>query len=290
MKILVTGGLGFVGSHLVDKLVDEGNEVYVIDDLSSESASLDNKNEKALYSAPCKVEDLFDVYNGIRFDKIFHLAAKARIQPSFDNPLDYFKSNGYGTAVVMEYARQFNCGIVVYATTSSKNHGSAYITPYTYSKVCGEDILKTYSHCYDTNCAMATFYNVYGPREPREGEWATVVAKFGRQWAEGAQLTVVGDGTQTRDFTHVSDIVDGLIAISKGTWKAHNFDLGRGVPISILDVAKTYTDNDMSRIDFVPLRKNEGMHTMAEWKKTEILLNWKANLDLITYIQKNKNK
>lgn len=290
-NILITGGLGFVGSNLVDKLCDEGHYVVVIDDLSSESASRNYMNPRANYIID-KVQNIryMPQLSDVRFDAIYHLAAEARIQPSFDRPTDYFNSNALGTSELMEYARITNAGIVVYATTSSKNHGSDYISPYTYYKVVGEGILKTYSKCFDVNCAMATFYNVYGPREPKIGEWATVVAKFGRQWATGEQLTVVGDGTQTRDFTHVNDIVDGLIAISKGDWKAHNFDLGRGVPISILDVAKAYTNNDMSRIDFVPLRKNEGMHTEAEWKKTETLLNWRANLDLITYIQNNKNK
>lgn len=290
-NILVTGGLGFVGSNLVDMLCDAGHRVTVLDDLSSESSSKNYMNPNATYIFD-KVQNIRNIefFEGFQFDKIFHLAAEARIQPSFERPTNYFNSNALGTSELMEFARETESGIVVYATTSSKNHGSDYITPYTYYKVVGEGILKTYSECFDMNCAMATFYNVYGPREPRVGEWATVVAKFGRQWAEGNQLTVVGDGTQTRDFTHVEDICKGLIKISEGNWKAHNFDLGRGVPVSILDVAKAYTNNDMSRIDFVPLRKNEGMHTSAEWKKTETLLNWRANLDLITYIQNNKNK
>ena len=134
---------------------------------------------------------------------------------------------------------------------------------------------------------MATFYNVYGPREPRVGEWATVVAKFGRQLAEGSKLTVVGDGSQTRDFTHVDDICQGLIRISEGSWKAHNFDLGRGEPISILDLAKLYT-TDMSKIQFVPLRKNEGLHTESEWRKTETLLKWRSTKNLKEYIKQNK--
>lgn len=282
MKILVTGGLGFVGSNLVDMLVDEGHDVYVIDDMSSTSATVNNINKKATYYYGCvtKLFDLISVEHN-KFDKIFHLAAKARIQPSFDEPLDYFKSNMYGTAVVMEFARLSKSGIVVYATTSSKNHGSPYITPYTYSKVAGEDILRTYVHCYNQNCAMATFYNVYGPREPKKGEWATVVAKFIRQAQDKQPLTVVGDGTQSRDFTHVEDICKGLIAISNGTWNAHNFDLGRGEPVTILELAKMISSN----IKFVPLRKNEGMHTESEWKKTETMLGWRAKNNLSDYIK-----
>ena len=159
MKILVTGGLGFVGSNLVDMLVSQGNEVWVIDDLSSESATHDNGNQFAEYIID-RVENINQILLGHRFDKIFHLAAKARIQPSFERPLEYFHSNALGTAELMEFARISGSGMVVYATTSSKNHGSPYITPYTYSKVIGEGILKTYAECFDQPCAMATFYNV----------------------------------------------------------------------------------------------------------------------------------
>jgi UDP-glucose 4-epimerase len=283
MKTLVTGGLGFVGSNLVDILVSQGNDVTVLDDLSSESSTLDNRNPKASYQID-KVEDINKIFQEYRFDKIFHLAAKARIQPSFENPSEYFNSNALGTSEVMEFARLSKSGIVVYATTSSKNHGD-YISPYTYYKVVGEGILKTYANCFDMNCAMATFYNVYGPREPRAGEWATVVAKFGRQFEEGEKLTVVGDGLQSRDFTHVEDICNGLIKISEGDWRGHNFDLGRGNPVSILDVAKMWTDNDLSKITFVPLRKNEGQHTESDWMKTYSLIKWRAEKDLSDYIK-----
>ena len=286
MKILVTGGLGFVGSNLVDILVSQGNDVIVLDDLSSESSTLDNRNPKASYQID-KVEDINKIFQGYKFDRIFHLAAKARIQPSFDNPSEYFSSNALGTSEVMEFARLSKSGIVVYATTSSKNHGE-YISPYTYYKVVGEGILKTYANCFDMNCAMATFYNVYGPREPRIGEWATVVAKFGRQFEEGEKLTVVGDGSQSRDFTHVDDICNGLIKISEGDWRGQNFDLGRGNPISILDVAKMWTDNDLSKITFVPLRKNEGQHTESDWMKTYSLIKWKAEKNLSDYIKSCK--
>jgi UDP-glucose 4-epimerase len=287
MKSLVTGGLGFVGSNLVDMLVSMGDEVWVIDDLSSESSSLDYKNSEANYVID-KVENIRS-HSNERFDRIFHLAAKARIQPSFDNPTEYFNSNAYGTSELMEFARTSNSGIVVYATTSSKNHGSPYITPYTYYKVVGEGILKTYANCFNQKCAMATFYNVYGPREPKVGEWATVVAKFGRQWQDGEQLTIVGTGEQTRDFTHVDDICKGLIRISEDNWYGENFDLGRGVPVSILELSKLWCDNE-SRISFVPLRKNEGLHTESDYEKTYGMIGWRAQVNLKDYIIKVKNK
>jgi UDP-glucose 4-epimerase len=289
--ILVTGGLGFVGSNLVDMLCELGHNVYVIDDLSSESSSMDYMNKKAIYIFD-KIQNIRNHFSTsqtkIRFDKVFHLAAEARIQPSFDRPTDYFNSNALGTSELMEYVRETKSGILVYATTSSKNHGSNYITPYTFYKVVGEGILKTYAKCFNIKCAMATFYNVYGPREPKVGEWATVVAKFGRQWVEGDHLTVVGDGSQSRDFTHVEDICKGLIVISNGDWKAENFDLGRGMPITILDVAKAYVDKDLHRIDFIPLRKNEGIHTESDWQTTENLIGWRATHNLLDYIIKNR--
>ncbi len=283
-KVLVTGGLGFVGSNLVDKLVDMGFEVDVMDNLSSTSSSIDYKNSKAKYYVS-DILHIFDVLKGKRYDRIFHLAAEARIQPSFDDPMQWFESNALGTMKIMEFAHKSDSGIVVYSTTSSKNHGSDYITPYTFSKVVGEGVLKMYAECYGLNCAMATFYNVYGNREPNKGEWATVVAKFLSQMRSGQKLTVVGDGQQSRDFTSVNDICDGLIKISEGEWKADNFDLGRGKPIKIIDLALMIVKNDDSKIKFTPLRKNEGLHTESNWLETFKRIDWIAKQNLKDYIK-----
>lgn len=283
-KVLVTGGLGFVGSNLVDKLVDIGFEVDVMDNLSSTSSSIDYKNSKAKYYVS-DILHIFDVLKGKRYDRIFHLAAEARIQPSFDDPMRWFESNALGTMKIMEFAHKSDSGIVVYSTTSSKNHGSDYITPYTFSKVVGEGVLKMYAECYGLNCAMATFYNVYGNREPNKGEWATVVAKFLSQMRSGQKLTVVGDGQQSRDFTSVNDICDGLIKISEGEWKADNFDLGKGNPIKIIDLAMMIVKNDDSKIKFTPLRKNEGLHTESNWTETFKRIDWIAKQNLKDYIK-----
>jgi len=283
-KVLVTGGLGFVGSNLVDKLVEQGHKVYVIDDLSSLSSSEKYENPKVHEYHYMDINDIDDDYDALEFDVIFHLAAEARIQPSFDNPEHWFRTNAVGTMRMLEYARKNKCNSFVYATTSSKNHGSHLISPYTFSKVVGEDAVRMYANLYNMNTAMATFYNVYGPREPREGEFATVTEKFLRQWQNGEKLTIVGDGQQSRDFTHVDDICNGLIRISEGNWKGHNFDLGRGKPIKIIDLALNIVDGDKDQIQFVPLRKNEGLHTESEWKKTEILLKWRAEKNIFEYI------
>lgn len=282
-KVLVTGGLGFVGSNLVDKLIEQGFDVDVIDNLKSESSSIHYKNSFVKYFIS-DISHISEILKDKRYDRIFHLAAEARIQPSFDNPLLWFESNSLGTMKVLEFAHKSNSGIVVYSTTSSKNHGSDYLSPYTFSKVVGEGVLKLYSECYDLNCAMATFYNVYGNREPSNGEWATVVAKFLRQRKNNELITVVGDGQQSRDFTSVDDICDGLIKISEGQWKAENFDLGKGEPIKIIDLAMMISKEE-DNIKFIPLRKNEGLHTESNWKETENKLGWISKNNLKDYIK-----
>jgi len=288
MKSLVTGGLGFVGSNLVDMLVEMGDEVVVIDNISSTSAKMEYQNPSAEYYIQ-DIERIHGTLIGQKFDRIFHLAAKARIQPSFDDPAGYFWSNAMGTMEVLDFARISGSGTVIYATTSSKNHGSHLITPYTFSKVIGEDACKMYSELYGMKTASATFYNVYGPREPREGEWATVVAKFGRQSQRGEMITVVGDGQQSRDFTHVEDICKGLIRMSELELRGDNIDLGRGNPITILDVAKAWTDNE-DQIIFTPLRKNEGLHTLCDVEETYQTIGWMAKHTLTDYIESEKRK
>jgi UDP-glucose 4-epimerase len=289
MKILVTGGLGFVGSNLVDKLVDEGHDVMVLDNQSSISSSIHYVNPKAKYKLGDNLGEILNIQATLkneRFDTIFHLAAEARIQPSFENPTKWFESNALGTMRVLEYARKSDCKSFVYATTSSKNHGSHIITPYTYSKVVGEDAVRMYSKLYGMNTSMATFYNVYGLREPKIGEFATVTEKFLRQyWEEDQCVTVVGDGTQSRDFTHVEDIVEGLIAISKGNWNGDNFDLGRGKPVTILDLANMVVEYEEDNILFVPERRGEGYYTESDWERTLQMTGWRAKHDIKDWIE-----
>jgi UDP-glucose 4-epimerase len=279
MKILVTGGLGFVGSNLVDKLVTEGHTVTVIDNLSSESSSEAYENKYARYY----IDDIrnIDKYALPEIEVIFHLAGLARIQPSFDSPLEYVDVNVNGTAKVCELARNLNARLV-YSSSSSINNGN-YKTPYTFSKWAGEEVLKTWIQCYKLDAMICRFYNVYGPREPETGDYATVIRKFQRQYINGEPLTIVGDGNQRRDFTHVNDIVDGLIRVSEvpSAKPAELHHLGSGVNYSINELANMFTGHPKK---YTSLRRGEGEVTLADYNKTFKRLGWKSKNNLEDYI------
>ena len=281
MKILVTGGLGFVGSSLVDKLVIRGHDVIVIDNLSSESSSEQYKNEHANYF----IVDIRDI-NKIKlpkFDVIYHLAGMARIQPSFHDPLEYIDVNVKGTAEVCEFAKRCNAKLI-YSSSSSINNGK-FKTPYTFSKWGGEEVLNTWIECYNINAMICRFYNVYGPREPQTGDYATVVRKFIRKYENNEPLTIVGNGKQRRDFTHVDDITDGLIRIMDVGKQKELYHLGRGINYSINELAAMFID---AKIEHVPLRKGEGEVTLADYEDTFSRLGWRAQKNLTEYIKEIK--
>jgi len=279
MKILVTGGLGFVGSNLVDKLVTQNHDVTVIDNLSSESSSEEYKNKHVNYF----IVDIRNInkINLPKFDVIFHLAGMARIQPSFEDPIEYVDVNITGTAEVCEFAKQCNAKLI-YSSSSSINNGK-FKTPYTFSKWGGEEVLNTWIECYKINAMITRFYNVYGPREPETGDYATVVRKFIRKYKNNESLTIVGDGEQRRDFTHVDDIVSGLIRVMEVGSKGELYHLGRGVNYSINELAAMFKD---AKIQHVPLRKGEGEVTLADYLSTFKRLGWTAEKDLANYIKK----
>tara|TARA_B100000767_G_scaffold224468_1_gene213559 strand:+ start:7272 stop:8126 length:855 start_codon:yes stop_codon:yes gene_type:complete len=279
MKILVTGGLGFVGSNLVDKLVLDNNTVYVIDNLSSISSSDSYKNPKAKYYIK-DIRDVMSIKDFPKFDIIYHLAGLARIQPSFSEPLEYLDVNIMGTSIICQLAYKYNSKLV-YASSSSINNGE-YKTPYTFSKWGGEEALQTWIECYDIDALICRFYNVYGPREPKIGDYATVIRKFLRQYEEKKPLTIVGDGEQRRDFTHVSDIVNGLIAASSHNNPGKVLHLGRGKNYSINQVVKMFTG---SKFVHLPNRLGEGNITLADYEETFSLLSWRAVKELEDYIK-----
>lgn len=278
-NILITGGLGFIGSNLVDFLVkkDEFN-ITVIDNLSSMSSSIKYKNKYADYI----IDDVSNIENIKNdFDIIFHLAANARIQPSFENPFETINNNFMNTVILCNFALKNNSRIIMAGTSSIQN---GYIkSPYTFSKWASENVLKLYNNVYKLQSSITRFFNVYGNREPVDGEYATVIRKFIRLYMNNESLTIVGNGEQMRDFTHIDDICEGLYTVYKnGKNDASIYNLGRGRPISINNISKLFPN---CKVKYIDKRKGEGFKTECDYKKTFEQIGWKAKLNIEDYIK-----
>lgn len=235
-RILVTGGLGFIGSHLVDKLVQKYN-VDVVDDLSTGSA--DNHNSEADYFITdvvsfCKTHD-------IKYDKIFHLANNARIARSFEYVEDTLLNNYTSTVALCEYIRRTNSGHMFFASSSTTEFTDQYNNPYTFSKFVCDDLLEMYRRLFNVQSSLIKFYNVYGSmREKDLGEHTTVIRKFKQQFIQGSPLTVVGDGSRKRDFTSVDDTIRGLELLIDKNKHETDYHLGTGTNVAIIDIAKAF--------------------------------------------------
>ena len=281
---LITGGAGFIGTNLVIQLSKKGHNLVSLDNYSTGKKENEQKGCKYFDADISKVED-FSIFN-FKPDLIFHLAALPRIQPSFSNPSDTFNSNVKGTMNILEWARKNNTP-VVYAGSSS-THGGVYKNPYTFTKWQGEELCKLYLKIFGLAVSICRFYNVYGPNQLIEGEYCTVIGIFERQKQNNEELTITGDGNQRRDFTHVNDIVDGLIKCGKGLMNENNniiageiFELGRGVNYSINEVAEMFG----CRKKYIPSKQGEVRDTLCRDKKAYELLNWRPKYNLDDYIK-----
>ena len=278
MKILITGGAGFIGTNLAKKLLKDNHVVDVIDDYSTGYFE-DNHIKEVMYYK----QDLIDVRG--KYDIIFHLAALSRIQPSFENPDETFRVNVLGTQKVLELARETGAK-VVYAGSSSKWH-DPHQSPYATTKWLGEEMCKMYRRTYDMNVEIARFYNVYGPNEivGPKGGWAAVIGIWRYQSLNNQPLTIVGDGNQRRDFTHVEDIVDGLYKISLSDIKHEDaWELGTGMNYSVLEVANMFIEK--YGVEKIHLDDEPGNYrkTLRENDDTLKLLDWKPQDKLKKYI------
>ncbi len=273
-RILVTGGAGFIGSNLVDKLIELGNKVVVWDNLST--GKRDNVHPKAILING-------DIGNGDcpigPFDIIFHLAACARIQPSFKYPVQYHHSNVTGTSRILELATIWKCK-VIYAGTSSLFH-DPYANPYTFTKWLGEEYCKLYNKVFGVPVAITRFFNVYGHRAVREGEYATAIGNFEQQTFNKETLTIYGTGEKRRDFTHVNDIVKGLILASEGEWNGEIFSFGRGRNYSINEVVAMFKPIN---VKYLPDRPGEAPSTLADITFAKDKLGWQPSEKLEDYI------
>ena len=278
MKILVTGGAGFIGTNLIKRLLSEGHNVHSIDNY--DSGLKENEVDGCNYhTGDILIVSLMDK----DFDIIYHLAALSRIQPSFDNPLLTYDTNVTGTQMVCEFAKTIGAK-VIYAGSSSRWH-NPYQSPYACYKHLGEEILKMYRKVYDLNCEIARFYNVYGPNEVVDGDWSAVIGIWRRQVRDGEKITIVGDGEQRRDFTHVVDIVDGLYKIGM-TDKSHDdaWELGTGTNYSINEMYSMFKNKFGADCISIPDQPGNYRVTLRENNDTVEQLKWEPKDRLQTYI------
>lgn len=277
-KTLITGGAGFIGTNLAKKLLKEGHSVYVLDDYSS-GRFKDNHLNNVYY-----IEDDITTVSG-KFDKIYHLAALSRIQPSFKNPDETFRVNVLGTQKVLELARRTDAK-VIYAGSSSKWH-DPHQSPYATTKWLGEEMCKMYRRTYGMDIEITRFYNVYGPNEivgPKDG-WAAVIGIWRHQVKNNETITIVGNGEQRRDFTHVYDIVEALYKIGFCNLKHEDaWELGTGINYSILEVYEMF--NSKFNIDKTHLPDEAGNYRVTLRENDDSLerLNWTPTDKLKEYI------
>ena len=278
-RILVTGGAGFIGSNLVKRLVAEGHSVTSLDNYSL--GKIDNHVLGVNYINN-DVTSINNLEN--RYDIIFHLAALSRVQPSFTDPDETFRANVLGTQKVCDYARKYDIELI-YAGSSSK-HYDPYASPYAFTKYTGEEICKLYKKTFNMNIQIARFYNVYGPNEVLEGDYAAVVGRWRQQISEGKNLTIIGDGEQKRDFTHVDDIVDGLIKIANSS-NRHNdaWELGSGVNYSVNEVYGMFKERyPLVECIYLPDQPGNYRESLRENDHAKMILFWKPEDRLKEYI------
>lgn len=303
-KYIVTGGCGFIGSHLIRKLLKLGHKVVVLDDLSTGYESNLPENEKLTFikvniSDWSELSRLFTYFKNV--DGIFHVAARARIQPSIQNPLKTHKSNVDGTFNILEMMRMNDIKKIVYSASSSSYGLKAELpcvetaepdclNPYALTKYIGEQYCKTWGNIYDIKNVCLKYFNVYGERSPLISCYAPVVGLFFRQALKDKDsLSIVGDGEQRRDFTHVDDVVEANVLAMKNVMSkdvnGETFNIGTGVNYSINQVAEMVQENlsrvgDMVSMRYVPARPAEARETLADISKAQNLLEWEPTISL----------
>jgi UDP-glucose 4-epimerase len=278
-KVLVTGGCGFVGYALTEQLIKRGYEVDVIDDLSigREAKSVEPIGAKFLHGDVRAMDNIPDR----SYKYIFHLAALSRIQPSFKNPSWTFSVNVLGTKAVTEYALRNNSKLI-YSGSSSRHHNPE-MSPYAMTKHIGEEWIKLYKRIYDLNSEIVRFYNVYGPGELVDSHMAAVIGMWRSRINKGLPILIHGDGEQRRDFTHIDDIVDGLIRIAESEEKHEDaWELGTGNNYSLNEVANMFGNVDKEYIDDV---KGNYRETLRINNDAIDRLGWKPEDRLEQYIK-----
>lgn len=298
-KYIVTGGAGFIGGHLVDRLINDGHNVVVVDNFSSGQKS--NINKKAHI---CIADISSSVYSEkikeqmVGSDGVFHLAAMARVQPSIDNPLGFNKANVDGTLNILMYAKEVGVKRVVYSASSSaygnakifptsEDHPTDPLSPYGLQKLIGEQYCAVFNHCYGLETVSLRYFNIYGERQSTSGAYSLVMGIFANQRLNNKPLTIVGDGEQRRDFTYVGDVVEAnvLAMNSDMVGKGEIINIGNGDNRSVNQIADLIGGDKI----FLDSRL-EPNQTLADNSKAKKLLGWEPTMTVEEWIPKYKKQ
>ena len=291
---VITGGAGFVGSNLVDRLVSIGHKVIVLDNfVSGKKSNLSHHSKKFVKIIKIDISDKsLDKYFK-KADYIFHLAALAQIIPSFKDPNKYFKNNVIGTLNVLKAAKKVKIKKLIYAASSScygtpkkfptsEKDKIDLKHPYAATKFIGEQLVMRYATMFRMPNISFRFFNVYGPRLNISGQYSAVIGNFLSQTKSRKPLTVVGDGKQTRDFIHVDDLVNAFIQVIKSKSVNKIYNLGSGKRTSINTIAKIFG----GKKKFIPIRPGEPKNSVANISKIKNDINWKPKISIEQGIKK----
>ena len=293
-KVIVSGGAGFIGSHLVERLLADGHEVLVLDNFSTgRRENLDHIEGRSMLRIAdvdvSKVAEISGLFGSV--DWVFHLAALADIVPSIQNPGAYFTANVVGTASMLESARQASVERFVYAASSScYGIPDEYPTsekapirpqyPYALTKYLGEEMVLHWSQVYGLPAVSLRLFNVYGPRSRTSGTYGAVFGVFLAQKLAGRPFTVVGDGSQTRDFTYVTDVVNAFVSAAESEVAGEVFNVGSGNTYSV-NALVTLLGGD---VEHIPKRPGEPDQTFADTRKIRSRLGWSPKVSFEQWV------
>ena len=291
MKALVTGGAGFIGSNLVDKLLEDDHDVVVFDNETANTHDGYYWNEKAenyhVDLSKNRSSNLLQTYC-MDVDCIFHMAADISVQYSIESPFESYSNNINSLFNVLEFAKRYKIGKVVFSSSASvygvtdkvcvETDETDPLNAYALSKLNGEQIMKMYHDLYGINTVSLRYFNVYGPRQSNTGQYAPVVGIFQKQKESNGALTIVGDGKQTRDFVHVSDVVSANMLVADRDVNGV-YNVGTGVEYSVNQIADLISDDQV----YIPARVGEARRSVADISKIKSI-GWRPNVKLEEWI------
>jgi UDP-glucose 4-epimerase len=295
-KVVVTGGAGFIGSNLVDRLIKENVEVIILDDLST--GKRENINPKATFYqmdiSKVEIDSLITILRDV--DVVFHTAAKARVQPSIKDPISFNRANVDSTLNMLWASHKAGVKRFVYSASSSaygeakifptpEDHSTNPLSPYGLQKYIGEQYCRVFSQIYGLDTVSLRYFNVYGERMLLEGAYCLVLGIFAQQMLDGKPLTITNDGNQRRDFTYVGDVVNAniLAATNSKTLNGESFNIGNGENFSVNEVAKMFGGKTIQGKKVL-----EPFQTLADNSKAASMLNWEPKGNLPQWIKKYK--